>query len=121
MSDPNEFYIQQMLERMRAFMRDHAIELSAERLAAMEKEFRKSFEGWPAWPTEEFVAKGRMTELRLFIQKLLDRQGTKMPDFDSLYQKKNRSTVSSFRTTRPMTPAPKRRRQGHLHERRVDS
>jgi hypothetical protein len=85
MSDPNEFYIQQMLEGLRASMRDHGIELPAERFAAMEKEVRKRFENWSA---EEFLAKCEMNKLRLFIQKLFDRQGTKTPDFDSLYQEK---------------------------------
>ncbi len=40
MSDPNEFYIQQMLVQLRTLMRNHGIELSAERFADMEKVLR---------------------------------------------------------------------------------
>jgi hypothetical protein len=85
-SNPKEFYLQKMLEEVRGALRSAGVELSAEQYDALEKEYRARCAGWFA---EEWFPRVKMAELRDFIDRLLARQGTRPPDFESLYNRKD--------------------------------
>ncbi len=89
MSEADQFYRQKAIDRVLAKLRDAYraldIDLSPEELAGSEQYFRERYlESFP----EGWAAKYEQGELIAFINRLLHRQGTHMPDFGFLYEKK---------------------------------